>query len=144
MYDPAMLKIALAGLLGAVLVFAAITFVALESSDVAIVETLRADGSTRATHVWFVEEDGVLWLEAGTPENGWYVDVLGEPRLRFRSEERDGDFVAHPLPDDRARHARLREQLHAKYGWRDAWVSVYVDQSRSLAVRLEPLDGPGS
>jgi hypothetical protein len=133
-----MIKIALGALFGAALVFAAVTFVALESSDVAIVETLRADGTTRATHVWFIEEDGVVWLEAGTPENGWYVDVQRNPTLAFRAEGRDGEFVAHPLPGDRARHGRLREQLRGKYGWRDAWVSVYVDQSRSLAVRLDP------
>ena len=30
----------------------------------------------------------------------------------------------------------LRQRLSEKYGWRDRWVSLYVDQERSLAVRL--------
>ena len=134
-----MLKIALASLLAFVLAFGGITWVALESSDVAVVETRRSDGSARSTHVWFVEEDGVLWLEAGTPENGWYVDVLRDPHLSFRADRRAGSFVARPLPEDPERHAWLRERLADKYGWRDTWVSVYVDQSRSTAVRLEPV-----
>ncbi len=135
---------ATSAVLAVVVLLAAITFVALESGDVAVLETRRSDGTLRDTHVWFIEEDGVLWLEAGSPENGWYVDVRSDPRLVFRAEGREGEFVARPLPEDRARHARLREQLRTRYGWRDAWVSLYVDQTRSLAVRLDPAGDPTS
>jgi hypothetical protein len=36
----------------------------------------------------------------------------------------------------------VRAALRAKYGWRDAWVGLLVDSSRSVAVRLrEPQPG---
>ena len=130
------MKIALALALALTLAFGAITWAALEAGGgVAVVETRAEDGSPRSTHVWYVEEDGELWLEAGTPENAWYQDVLRDPVLGFHSEGRVGRYLAEPS-EDGERHRWLRERLAAKYGWRDRWVSLYVDQDRSLAVRL--------
>jgi hypothetical protein len=129
-------RVALGGILASAVVFGGITLYALESSDVAVVETRRAAGGTRSTHVWYVEAQDGLWLEAGTPENGWFVDVQAEPRLRFAAGGRSGTFLAEPAGPEA--HARLRERLRAKYGWRDAWVSIYVDSTRSRAVRLVP------
>lgn len=135
------LKIALLSVLLIVLGFAGITWIALESSDVAVVETRRVDGGTRRTHVWWVEHAGTLWLEAGTPGNGWFVDVGRDPELRFSAGGRSGRYRAEAVRDPEA-HPRLRALLRAKYGWRDAWVSIYVNQSRSIAVRLTPLETP--
>jgi hypothetical protein len=130
------MKIALALVLGLSLVFVAITWAALEAGGgVAVVVTRAEDGSPRSTHVWYVEEEGEFWLEAGTPENAWYQDVLRDPVLGFHAEARVGRYLAKPT-EDRVRHRWLRERLAAKYGWRDRWVSLYVDQGRSLAVRL--------
>lgn len=36
-----------------------------------MVETRDAGGAAHRTHVWFVEAEGELWLEAGTPEYPW-------------------------------------------------------------------------
>lgn len=130
------MKIALALLLGVAVAFAGVTWAALElGGGVAVVETRAEDGSTRSTHVWFVEEGGELWLEAGTPENGWYRDVQRDAVVGFHSEGRVGRYRAEPSAD-RERHRWLRERLAAKYGWRDRWVSLYVDPERSLAVQL--------
>ena len=35
-------------------------------------------------------------------------------------------------------HERVRALMREKYGWRDRWVSLLFDTSRSLAVRLVP------
>jgi hypothetical protein len=126
--------------LGAVVLlflFGAITWLALESGGVAIVSTTAPDGSIRETHVWYVEPDGELWVEAGTPENPWYVDVQRDPRLDFRSEGRSGDHSAEILAGDFA-HDRIRSLIRAKYGIRDWWVGWLVDTSGSVAVRLHP------
>jgi len=132
------MKIALAGLLAVVLALGGITWAALQvGGGVAVVGTRAPDGSTRSTHVWFVEEDGGLWLEAGTPENRWYQDVLRNPAVSFHTAGRAGRYRAEPSAD-RGRHRWLRERLSAKYGWRDRWVSLYVDPERSLAVQLVP------
>ena len=100
-----------------------------------MIETRAPDGSARATHVWFVDDGGTLWLEAGTPENSWYQDVLRDPAVSFHTDGRAGRYRAEPT-EDRERHRWLRQRLSEKYGWRDRWVSLYVDQERSLAVRL--------
>lgn len=126
-------------LLAGFVVLGVATWLALEmGGGVAILETRTADGGLRSTHVWYIEHEGELWVEAGSPRNGWFVDVQREPRLEFGAEERRGSFVARPSPS-REVHAWLREKLSERYGWRDWWVSHYVDSSHSLAVRLDPV-----
>ncbi len=131
------MKRVLGALAAAVVLLAGFTWWALESGGVAIVETRDPAGGVRSTHVWYVEEEGELWLEAGTPENAWFRDVQADPAVTFRSERAEGAFVARPA-EDPARHDELRAKLRAKYGVRDWWVSLFVDQSESLAVRLFP------
>lgn len=117
--------------------FVALTGIALESGGVAIVETRAPDGTTRATHVWFVEHHGALWLEAGAPENGWFQDVQRDPRLRVRVHGAARDARAEIAPEA---SADVRARLRAKYGWRDVWVGLLVNASRSVAVRLREAD----
>ncbi len=123
-----------------VIVFAAIGFVALtwwalESSGVGEIETQTAEGSTRWTHVWYIESADHIWIEAGTPENDWYVDILADPIVSFSSDDHNGAYKATPIPG-RAAHDRIRAQLRKKYGFRDWWVDLLFDTSRSIAVRL--------
>ena len=132
-----MLKRILLAALAVMLAFVAITAWALESGGVAVLETRGADGAPRETHVWFVVQDGELWVEAGSPENGWFVDVQQTRTLRFETDELSGDFSAR-LDADPSAHRRLRAALREKYGLRDRWVGFFVDGSRSLAVQLHP------
>lgn len=117
------------------------TWWALESSGVARITTHAPDGALRTTHVWFVERDGVLWIEAGTPESPWYVDIGQRPDLTLeRAGAPTAGYRAESAPE---RSAWVRSALRRKYGLRDRWVGAFVDASRSLAVRLVPL-GPRS
>lgn len=123
-------------ILGATLVLiAALTWWALESGGVAILETRAADGALRSTHVWFAEPNGELWLEAGTPENPWYLDILRDPLVSFSAPGRSGRYVALPA-EDSAAHEEIRSNLREKYGLRDRWVALLFDPSRSVAVQL--------
>ncbi|HEU4429325.1 MAG TPA: hypothetical protein VFT98_11270 [Myxococcota bacterium] len=129
---------ALIALAAAVAVFVAVTWLALEGSGVAVVTTTTPDGSPRETHVWFAELGGVLWLEAGLPENPWFTDAQRSPRIRLALPGAVATaFDAHPVPTAEAQQ-RVRAALHHKYGWRDTWVGLLVDASRSVAVRLDP------
>jgi hypothetical protein len=131
-------KRAALALLAAVAAFAALTAFALEAGEVAVVITTAPDGAARRTHVWFARVDGALRLEAGAPENAWFVDAQAQPRLTLALPgEPPRAFVATPLRDV-ASQPRVRAALHAKYGWRDAWVGMLVDARRSVAVRLDP------
>lgn len=128
-----LLALAAGGALGA----AGFTLFALEAGGVAVAETRRADGSTRETHVWYAEVDGEIWLEAGTPENAWFVDVQRDPTLALRTDAGTARYVAEPLPNPDG-HERIRVLLREKYGLRDAWIGLVFDTSRSVAVRLRP------
>ena len=129
----------LLGFGAALALFAATTWLALESGGVAVVTTRARDGTPRETHVWFAEIGGELWLEAGAPENPWFVDVLTWPLLRIALPGEEPRELA-AVPDrEVSSQRRVRESLHAKYGWRDAWVGLLVDASRSVAVRLVPV-----
>jgi len=130
-------KILLALLAAGLAAFAGLTYWALESGGVAVVETRAPDGAPRSTHVWYVEPEGELWVEAGTPENGWYVDAQRDPRVGFSADGRSGHYVAERI-DEPGAHQRIRALLREKYGLRDRWVGLLVDTSRSIAVRLVP------
>ena len=111
------------------------------AQNIANSETTRTpEGGPRSTHVWYTEPDGELWLEAGTPENAWFRDVQADSALTFRADGRSARYVARVV-DDPAGHARIRALIREKYGFRDRWVGLIVDTSRSVAVRLVPQEG---
>jgi hypothetical protein len=119
--------------------FVGVTAYVLESGGVGIVATRQADGEERSTHVWPARIDGVLWLEAGTPENGWYVDVQSTSEVWLDYEGVRAKYRAVPVLDVGAQR-RLRAAIHDAFGWRDSWVGIWVDSGGSIAVRLDPLD----
>jgi hypothetical protein len=125
-------------LLALALVFGAVTWVALEASGVAVLETRAPDGGTRRTRVWFAEHDGAIWLEAATPEREWLRDAQRSPSVALQRGAEVESFEARPLTEVGS-HETIRKLLRAKYGWRDAWVGLLQDTSRSVAVRLVPL-----
>lgn len=134
-----MLRRAVVALLALALLFGLVTWAALEAGGVAVVETRSPEGELRATHVWFIEPDGQLWLEAGTPSNPWFLDIQNDPTLRFSSDARSGQYVAEAVPGAAAREF-IRSRLREKYGWRDWWAGLLVDSSGSVAVRLSALE----
>lgn len=120
---------------GLLIAFGATTWWALEAGGVAIIETIAPDGSRRETHVWFVESDDELWLEAGSPKNLWYRDVERDPSLRLRADDLDRETAARPSHEPGQRE-RIRALLREKYGVRDWWVGLLVDSTQSVAVEL--------
>jgi hypothetical protein len=132
-------RTALVALAAAAVAFAAVTWIALESGGVAVLETRAPDGTARTTRVWVAEDDGSLLVEAASAERPWYRDVLLDPMVSLTREGRVEAFRAAPEPGD-AGHRRVREALRARYGWRDLWVGLIQDTSGSIAVRLEPVE----
>lgn len=124
----------------ALLALAAFTFWALESGGVATITTTRDDGSSRSTHVWYAVDGGDIWLEAGTPENGWFLDAQRVPEALVVIDGRPARYVVEPDRSATARE-RIRSLLRDKYGVRDRWVALLFDTSRSVAVRLRPVRG---
>lgn len=120
-----------------VVAFGATTWWALESGDVAVIQTRTPEGTIRSTHVWYTEPNNELWLEAGTPDNAWFQDVQENPVVTFRAGGRSARYLARPV-DHPSEHMRIRALIRDKYGFRDRWVGLIVDTSRSVAVQLAP------
>ena len=117
--------------------FGAITWWALESGGVAVLRTERLDEDPRETHVWWVEADGALWLEAATPERAFLAELRRFPVAVLERDGQEAPFHT-DIVDTPDALARVRAAMRAKYGWRDAWVGVLQDTSRAVAVRLTP------
>ena len=134
-----MRKLAVVGV-GLLLGFGGITGWALEGGGVAVLETRRPEGGVHGTHVWFVETEDGLWVEAGEPESRWLQHVRVDPRVHVVSAGPWGEFRATPA-EDPARRPWLRAELRRKYGWRDRWVGLFLDATRSVPVHLAPAYG---
>ena len=123
--------------------FALITIAALESGQVLVVKTLmveemsEAGNEPRETHIWFVQSGGRLLLEAGTPENPWVVDLSSQDTLSLKGEGLDGTY--HFKLHDPASHETIRYLMEEKYGWRDSWISMIFDTSRSFMIEVTPI-----
>ncbi|HET9062611.1 MAG TPA: hypothetical protein VFO62_04920 [Candidatus Binatia bacterium] len=125
-------------LTAAAMIFAGVTYVALEASGVVVVET-DVGGKTRSAHVWFVRENGELWLEAGHPDSPWVRDLAGATTLRLLGEGLDGAY-RFSIDATAEGHERIRTALRRKYGWRDRWIDALVDLSHSRLVVLAPVE----
>ena len=134
------MKFGIASAIVLVCLFGAVTYIALEANKVAIVETRKADGTTRKTHVWFVKQRKDLWLEAGSESNGWFQDILQTGEL---SLSLDSDPFRYKTKIDRsaATQKRVRALLRERYGWRDWWVGFFVDHASAIPVQLVAVRG---
>ena len=117
---------------------AAITIIVLESGQVLVVETKTGSGQEkRETHIWLVQSEGRLLLEAGTPENPRVLDLAIQQALMLKGEGLDGmyRFKLHGP----ASHENIRRLMEEKYGWRDWWISMIFDTSRSFMIEVVPV-----
>ena len=130
---------ALVALAVALLPFGGVTWFALEGHDVAILRTRTAEGAVRETLVWVADENGTLFVEAAAPERAWLLEAQAQPEIDLVHAGATTRYRAVPEPGA-AGHAKIRRLLRAKYGWADPWVALLQDTSRSVAVRLEPVE----
>ena len=79
----------------------------------------RKSGKTISIPVWFVLEDGKLYL---LPVNGsdtqWYKNVLKNPSIRIDARDAKADFRAKPVTDAKTVNSVI-EKFREKYGAAD-------------------------
>ena len=115
------------------------TYLALELSQVAIVETRQPDKKgPRYTHVWYVQDGESLYLEAGHPDNAWVTDLEHAKTLRLAGEGIDGEY-RFTQSQEASDHDRIRRLMRSQYGWRDWWIAFLFDISQSRLIELERL-----
>lgn len=134
------LIMAMGVLLALPVVFYGAVIVASESGEVVVLHTEDAAGETHRTRLWVVEHAGAEWLRAGDPESAWLARLEARPEVRV---ERNGAVTRHkaiPVREDGVR-AAVNAGIEAKYGFADRLISVMIDRSESVPVKLAP---PGS
>jgi hypothetical protein len=119
--------------------FGAVTWLALESNEVAVLRTRTPDGGFDETRVWVADAEGAALIEAATPERPWYQSLRMHPEVELLRDGSPLRYRARPEPGPEGRE-RIRTLLREKYGWADWWVGMLQDTSDSVLVRLEPLD----
>src|SRR5215470_7885552 len=128
-------RIALAASIGVVAVFAAVTLVALEGSEVVVLRTFGDAGAVRETRTWVADDDGYAWIEAANADRPFLRDITGNPDIEMRR----GGVIRHchamPLPNPDG-HAHIRRLLARRYGWADRWIGWLTDTSHSIGVRI--------
>ena len=120
----------------AVLLFGAVTAIALEGSEVVVLTTRGPSGQPRKTRTWVADEDGGAWIEAANPERPFLRQLRTGAEVSLRRAGRVQHCHAVVLPNPEG-HARIRRLLRAKYGWADWWIGLLTDTSTSVAVRLD-------
>lgn len=132
----ALVSLALLGML------AAVTVVALEGGDVAVLRTFAGTEPPHEARVWVVDLEGGPWIEVADTDRAYYARLLANPHVELVRGGEVRSYRAVPLTSPRD-HERIRELLARKYGWADRWVGLLVDTSESIAVQLVPAGARG-
>ena len=133
------LRWAIAAITLLVVAFGGLTWLALESREVVVIRTRQPDGGVRETRIWIAEAEGAWWLEAASPESGWYQDVLADPQIEIVRSGRAVPLLATPILGQEG-HLKIRRLLRQKYGMADVWIAMIQDGSRSVLVSVRPAD----
>jgi deazaflavin-dependent oxidoreductase (nitroreductase family) len=79
----------------------------------------RKSGQPITNPVWFVFEDGMLYLlPVQGSDTQWYKNVLKNPTIRIDARGAEGEFKAAPITDHK-RVAEIAEKFREKYGTGD-------------------------
>jgi len=107
-----------------------------ESGEVVVLRTF-ADDTSQETRVWIVDDRGVSWLRSGSPEAGWYQRLRENPDIQIERgaelyEYRAFSVESGPTVD------HVNALMFQKYGWAEDYIGMFIDRSRSVAIRLDP------
>ena len=130
-------------MLGVAALCAAVVVVALliPQGEVVTLNVLDIEGRSHPTQLWIVELDGIAYLRSGRHDTLWLARLRERPEVTLGKGhigESATPYLARPIADDPTLRARVREAMHAKYGWTDSLWSWLSDRTRSVPVRLNP------
>jgi hypothetical protein len=118
------------------------TYLAGERTEVGVLKTYDAAGTSYQTKMWVVDLDGHAYVRIGRPGRGWGERVKAHPDVEL---ERNGASAAYTaaLVTDPAQRAAIDQAFADKYGWVDWWYGVVVRKNPE-AVRLDPRASAGN
>src|SRR5271165_7082925 len=84
--------------------------------EIAITVTGRKSGRTISLPIWFVWDDGKLYLlPVKGSDTQWYKNVLKTPSVRIGAAGAEAEFKVVPVTDA-TQLSSVIEKFHAKYG----------------------------
>jgi len=113
--------------------------------QITISVTGRKSGRIISIPVWFVLEDGKLYLlPVKGSETQWYKNAVKNPRISVAARDANGEFKIVPISDS-AQVSAVVEKFRGKYGVSDvkkyySWFDVAV--LVQVEAALWPLPGP--
>jgi hypothetical protein len=119
---------------------AAITYLAGERSEVAVLRTFDPDGTPHETKLWVIDVGDTPWVRVASPGREWYRRLLAEPRVELVRGGRSEPRRAQPSADPTVRRA-VDEAFAAKYGPVDAWYGLLLRRD-PVPIRLEAASDP--
>lgn len=99
-------------------------------------------GGEASTRIWVVDDAGRAWLRAGNPSNGWLQRIDANPDVVVERNGESTRFHAVPVRDDPAVRDRIHALMREKYTWADRIVSLIGDRTKSVPIRLDPVEPP--
>lgn len=108
-----------------------------ESGEVVVLHTVNADGTSRTTRLWIVDDVDGAWLRAGHDGLPWFRNLEARPDVEI---ERGGETLAMRAAPSRdpADHARITSLTATKYGWRERAYAMVGGGKVAIPVRLDP------
>lgn len=89
------------------------------SSEITIAVTGRKSGRTISLPIWFVWDNGTLYLlPVKGSETQWYRNVLRNPAMRIAAGSVEGQFKAVPITEAKE-VSSVVEKFRKKYGTND-------------------------
>jgi hypothetical protein len=108
--------------------------------EVVVLHKWTADGTTRPTRLWIVDDGATAWFHHGYPDSAWIGRLEQDPVVTI---ERAGSTRSYRATPDPGSHDRVHQLLREKYGIADWWVR-FVSRSQehcpALPVRLELIE----
>ncbi len=110
----------------------------LESKELDLTTTGRKTGRPRTVELWFVYEDGVVWLMTGKDRNGptshWARNLQANPEASLKIGRTVFRAKATKVEDTEARLSLLMGAYRAKYG--ETTVHQFYDGSPRMPIAL--------
>lgn len=107
--------------------------------EVVVLHKPTAEGETRRTRLWIVDEGEHAFLHHGHAGSPWIRRLGAEPVVTLERGGETRRYRAAPAPEADERVHRL---MRAKYGFADWWVRLLTEGAKActaLPVRLDPL-----
>lgn len=98
----------------------------------------RKTGKPRTATIWFVHEDGIVWVQSGQGgRTNWYRNLLENPEVELAFGDLRVRGHAEPIHDEEETE-RIHDLFLSKYwtAWVSSWLGRDFGQGEVVRIRL--------